>query len=39
MKLEHGLTAPRDGVIAEVNAQDGAQVKEGAVLVRLAKPE
>ncbi|MDX2234453.1 MAG: biotin carboxylase N-terminal domain-containing protein [Hyphomonadaceae bacterium] len=36
MKMEHALKAPRDGVVAEVNAVEGAQVKEGAVLLRLA---
>jgi 3-methylcrotonyl-CoA carboxylase alpha subunit len=35
MKMEHGLTAPFDGVVAEVNAATGGQVSEGALLVRL----
>jgi 3-methylcrotonyl-CoA carboxylase alpha subunit len=35
MKMEHSLTAPRDGVVAAVNATAGAQTVEGAVLVRL----
>jgi acetyl/propionyl-CoA carboxylase alpha subunit len=35
MKMEHALKAPRDGVILEVAVQTGAQVKEGALLVRL----
>ena len=34
MKMEHSLTAPRDGVVAEVAAA-GAQVVEGAMVVRL----
>jgi 3-methylcrotonyl-CoA carboxylase alpha subunit len=36
MKMEHALKAPRDGVVAEVLVSEGAQVKEGTVLVRLA---
>ncbi len=35
MKMEHSLLAARDGVIAEVLAQDGDQVEAGAALVRL----
>ncbi|KDB02885.1 3-methylcrotonyl-CoA carboxylase subunit alpha [Defluviimonas sp. 20V17] len=35
MKMEHTLTAGRDGVVAEVLAQAGAQVEAGAALVRL----
>jgi len=35
MKMEHALTAPRDGVIEAVNVKAGAQVTDGAVLVRL----
>jgi 3-methylcrotonyl-CoA carboxylase alpha subunit len=34
MKMEHSLTAPRDGTVAEVAAA-GAQVVEGAMVVRL----
>ena len=34
MKMEHSLTAPRDGIVAEVAAA-GAQVAEGAMVVRL----
>ena len=33
--MEHTLTAPRDGVVAEVLAEAGAQVEAGAALVRL----
>ena len=39
MKMEHSLTAPFDGVIAELNVSEGAQVSEGAVLVRIEKRE
>jgi 3-methylcrotonyl-CoA carboxylase alpha subunit len=35
MKMEHGLTAPFDGTVAELSAQAGAQVSEGVVLVRV----
>lgn len=35
MKMEHSLTAPRDGVVAEIGADLGAQVAEGTVLVAL----
>jgi 3-methylcrotonyl-CoA carboxylase alpha subunit len=36
MKMEHTLTAPRDGVVAAVNAAEGDQVKDGDLLVSLA---
>jgi 3-methylcrotonyl-CoA carboxylase alpha subunit len=36
MKMEHQLKAPRDGVIAAVHVEIGAQVKEGGVLIALA---
>jgi 3-methylcrotonyl-CoA carboxylase alpha subunit len=36
MKMEHSLTAPVDGTIAEVTAVVGAQATEGAALVRIA---
>jgi 3-methylcrotonyl-CoA carboxylase alpha subunit len=36
MKMEHSLTAPFDGVVAELNAQVGAQVQVEALLVRIA---
>jgi 3-methylcrotonyl-CoA carboxylase alpha subunit len=32
MKMEHGLVAPFDGVVAELNARAGAQVQVDAVL-------
>jgi len=35
MKMEHTLTAPFDGVVAELNAETGAQVQVEAVLVRI----
>jgi 3-methylcrotonyl-CoA carboxylase alpha subunit len=35
MKMEHTLTAPFDGVVAELNATPGAQVSEGTLLVRV----
>jgi 3-methylcrotonyl-CoA carboxylase alpha subunit len=35
MKMEHGLIAPFDGTVAELSAEAGAQVGEGAVLVRI----
>ncbi|MBI6630240.1 acetyl/propionyl/methylcrotonyl-CoA carboxylase subunit alpha [Pontibaca salina] len=35
MKMEHALLAARDGVVAEVLTQAGAQVEVGAALVRL----
>ncbi len=35
MKMEHALTAPFDGKVAEVRCAVGDQVTEGALLVRL----
>ncbi|MDU8910541.1 acetyl/propionyl/methylcrotonyl-CoA carboxylase subunit alpha [Aestuariicoccus sp. MJ-SS9] len=35
MKMEHTLTAARDGVVAEILVSEGAQVEAGAALVRL----
>ena len=35
MKMEHSLTAPFDGVVAELNAMPGAQVQVEALLVRI----
>jgi len=37
MKMEHGLVAPFDGVVAELNTIAGAQVQVDAVLVRIEK--
>jgi 3-methylcrotonyl-CoA carboxylase alpha subunit len=39
MKMEHGLTAPFDGVVAELNAAVGSQVQVDALLVRIEKAE
>jgi len=38
MKMEHGLVAPFDGVVAELNAAAGAQVQVDAVLA-VIKPQ
>jgi 3-methylcrotonyl-CoA carboxylase alpha subunit len=35
MKMEHSLTAPFDGVVAELNAEAGAQVQVEALLARI----
>jgi biotin carboxyl carrier protein len=35
MKMEMTLTAPCDGVVAELNVSPGARVAEGVVLLRL----
>jgi 3-methylcrotonyl-CoA carboxylase alpha subunit len=35
MKMEHTLTAPRDGKIAEIFAAEGEQVTGGALLLKL----
>ena len=35
MKMEHVLTAARDGVVAEVLVDQGAQVEPHAALIRL----
>ncbi|HEX8482069.1 MAG TPA: acetyl/propionyl/methylcrotonyl-CoA carboxylase subunit alpha [Allosphingosinicella sp.] len=37
MKMEHSLTAPFEGVVAELPAAQGAQVSEGTLLVRVEK--
>jgi 3-methylcrotonyl-CoA carboxylase alpha subunit len=39
MKMEHGLVAPFDGLVVELPASEGAQVSEGAVLVRIEPGE
>lgn len=39
MKMEHSLTAPFDGVVAELNAEAGAQVQVEALLVRIEAVE
>jgi biotin carboxyl carrier protein len=35
MKMEHALKAPFDGVLVELNVQEGDQVTENSVLARL----
>jgi 3-methylcrotonyl-CoA carboxylase alpha subunit len=37
MKMEHALTAPRDGVVETVHAKAGQQVADGDVLVMLVE--
>jgi 3-methylcrotonyl-CoA carboxylase alpha subunit len=39
MKMEHTLTAPFDGVVAELNAEAGAQVQVEALLARIEAGE
>ena len=39
MKMEHGLTAPFDGVVAELNAKAGAQVQVDALLAKIEKKD
>ncbi len=39
MKMEHALTAPFDGTVETVSVALGAQVSEGAVLVKLKASE
>ncbi|MFC7703436.1 acetyl/propionyl/methylcrotonyl-CoA carboxylase subunit alpha [Plastorhodobacter daqingensis] len=39
MKMEHTLIAGRDGTVAEVLTEEGAQVEAGAALVRLEDEE
>jgi 3-methylcrotonyl-CoA carboxylase alpha subunit len=39
MKMEHALLAPADGEVAEVAAEPGAQVSEGARLILLKADE
>jgi 3-methylcrotonyl-CoA carboxylase alpha subunit len=39
MKMEHTLTAPFDGVVAELNAEAGAQVQVEALLAKIEKVE
>ena len=39
MKMEHALRAPRDAVVAEVLAAEGAQVEAGAPLIRFEAEE
>jgi 3-methylcrotonyl-CoA carboxylase alpha subunit len=39
MKMEHTLSAARDGIVAEVMAAAGDQVEAGAALIRLQEDE
>ena len=39
MKMEHSLTAPFDGTVAELHAEAGGQVSEGMLLVRVEASE
>jgi len=39
MKMEHTLTAPRDGAVEEILAEVGDQVEDGAILLRLKEAE
>jgi 3-methylcrotonyl-CoA carboxylase alpha subunit len=39
MKMEHALTAPFDGVVAELTVEAGGQVSEGALLVRVERAD
>jgi propionyl-CoA carboxylase alpha chain len=39
MKMEHTITAPTDGVLAELKVNTGQQVEVGAVLARVESPE
>jgi 3-methylcrotonyl-CoA carboxylase alpha subunit len=39
MKMEHGLIAPFDGVVAELNAKAGGQVQVDALLARIEKED
>ncbi|GGO05417.1 3-methylcrotonyl-CoA carboxylase subunit alpha [Iodidimonas muriae] len=36
MKMEHTLTAPRDGTVSNLSAKTGDQVSDGAVLVTIS---
>jgi 3-methylcrotonyl-CoA carboxylase alpha subunit len=39
MKMEHGLVAPFDGVVAELNTKAGAQVQVDALLAKIEKKD
>ncbi|MCV7332838.1 acetyl/propionyl/methylcrotonyl-CoA carboxylase subunit alpha [Mycobacterium cookii] len=39
MKMEHTITAPADGMLAELNVDTGHQVEVGAILARVETPE
>ena len=38
MKIEHAVTAARDGVVAAIRVKEGDHVDHGAVLVELEDP-
>ena len=38
MKMEHTVTSPGDGILAELNVEVGQQVDVGAVLARVDNP-
>ena len=37
--MEHSLTAPFDGMVALLEAKEGAQVSEGTLLARIEKAD
>ncbi len=37
MKMEHAVTAPRDGVVEAVPVEEGVQIQQGAAIVVLAE--
>jgi 3-methylcrotonyl-CoA carboxylase alpha subunit len=39
MKMEHGLVAPFDGTVAELNTSEGAQVQVDALLAKIEKSD
>jgi 3-methylcrotonyl-CoA carboxylase alpha subunit len=39
MKMEHSLIAPFDGIVAEIDAEEGGQVSEGVLLAKIEKEE
>ncbi|ORV10992.1 acetyl/propionyl/methylcrotonyl-CoA carboxylase subunit alpha [Mycobacterium celatum] len=39
MKMEHTITAPTDGVLAQLNVRTGQQVEVGAILARVESPQ
>lgn len=39
MKMEHSLVAPFDGVVAQLDAAEGGQVSEGALLAKIEKTQ
>ncbi len=39
MKMEHTITAPADGILAQLHVSTGQQVEVGAILARVEAPE